>query len=78
MDTLRRHATGYNFIGDPDTGVTVRWGRNLTDDPARAPWPELVDISISNHLPVRWVDGSSVRPLLHQFVKPNKPKRKNV
>jgi radical SAM protein with 4Fe4S-binding SPASM domain len=48
MDTLRRHATGYNFIGDPDTGVTVRWGRNLTENPARAPWPELVDISISN------------------------------
>jgi cell division septal protein FtsQ len=37
-----------------------------------------LDISISNHLPVRWVDGNSVRPLLHQFVKPNKPKRKNV
>ena len=37
-----------------------------------------LDISISNHLPVRWVDGHSVRPLLHQFVKPGKPKRKNV
>jgi cell division septal protein FtsQ len=37
-----------------------------------------LDISISNHLPVRWVAGNTVPPLLNQFVKPNKPKRKNV
>ena len=37
-----------------------------------------LDISISNHLPVRWVASNTVPPLLNQFVKPNKPKRKNV
>jgi cell division septal protein FtsQ len=37
-----------------------------------------LDISISNHLPVRWVASTSLPPLLNQFVKPNKPKRKNV
>jgi cell division septal protein FtsQ len=37
-----------------------------------------LDISISNHLPVRWVANNTVPPLLNQFVKPNKPKRKNV
>jgi cell division septal protein FtsQ len=37
-----------------------------------------LDISITNHLPVRWVAGNSLPPLLNQFVKPTKPKRKNV
>jgi cell division septal protein FtsQ len=37
-----------------------------------------LDLSISNHLPVRWVAGSALPPLLNQFVKPNKLKRKNV
>jgi len=37
-----------------------------------------LDLSISNHLPVRWVAGISVPPLLNQFAKPMKPKRKNV
>jgi len=48
MQTLRRHASGYNFIGVPDTGLTVRWGSSVETDPKRAPWPELADISISN------------------------------
>jgi cell division septal protein FtsQ len=37
-----------------------------------------LDLSISNHLPVCWVAGNSVPPLLNQFAKPAKPKRKNV
>jgi len=37
-----------------------------------------LDLSISNHLPVRWVAGNALPPLLNQFVKPNKLKRKNV
>jgi radical SAM protein with 4Fe4S-binding SPASM domain len=45
---LRRHTLGYNFVADPDTGVTFRWGSALADDPLVAPWPELADISISN------------------------------
>src|SRR5512133_937115 len=47
--TLRRHTNEYNFIADVSTGVTFRWGKTLEEDPARAPWPELADISISNH-----------------------------
>ena len=27
----------------------MRWGKTVNDDPYRAPMPELVDISISNH-----------------------------
>jgi radical SAM protein with 4Fe4S-binding SPASM domain len=46
---VRRHSDYYNFIGDTDTGVTFRWGQTLDDDPPTAPWPELADISISNH-----------------------------
>ena len=37
-----------------------------------------LDISISNHQPVRWVATSAMPPLLNKFVKPTKPKRKNV
>ena len=45
---LRRQVPGYNFVADPDTGVTFRWGESLVNDPEQAPWPELADISISN------------------------------
>jgi radical SAM protein with 4Fe4S-binding SPASM domain len=48
MQTLRRHAPGYNFVGNPETGFTARWGASIVQDPRWAPWPELVDISISN------------------------------
>lgn len=46
---IRRHSDLYNFIGDTETGLTFRWGKNLKDNPLFAPHPELVDISISNH-----------------------------
>lgn len=46
---VRRHAPGYNFVGDTENGVTMRWGTSANVNPLRAPWPELVDISISNH-----------------------------
>ena len=49
MRLLRRHGQTYNFIADKETGVTMRWGKTFEDDPLRAPIPELVDISISNH-----------------------------
>jgi len=37
-----------------------------------------LDLSISNHLPVRWVAGSALPPLPGRLVKPNQLKRKNV
>ncbi len=46
---IRRHGNNYNFYGDTETGLTMRWGRSPQDNPAYAPWPELADISISNH-----------------------------
>lgn len=46
---IRRHSASYNFVGDLKTGVTFRWGIKFSDDPGFAPWPELADISISNH-----------------------------
>jgi radical SAM protein with 4Fe4S-binding SPASM domain len=49
MTLIRRHSTDYNFVADTETGVTMRWGKNLLDNPKAAPLPELVDISISNH-----------------------------
>jgi radical SAM protein with 4Fe4S-binding SPASM domain len=45
----RRHSPDYNFTGDTVTGLTMRWGGNLEQNPYCAPWPELADISISNH-----------------------------
>ena len=48
MESLRRHSRDYNFVGNPETGLTVRWGKKLGRDPVQAPWPELADISISN------------------------------
>jgi len=45
---MRKHFNGYNFVADPETGVTYRWGNNFHENPYMAPWPELVDISISN------------------------------
>jgi len=46
---IRRHSKDYNFVGDPITGVTFRWGKTFDQNPKYAPWPELADISISNH-----------------------------
>ena len=46
---VRRHSHDYNFLGDTETGVTMRWGATVDENPLRAPWPELADISISNH-----------------------------
>lgn len=46
---IRRHSDGYNFLGDTNTGLTMRWGETIQSDPWCAPWPELADISISNH-----------------------------
>jgi len=37
-----------------------------------------LDISITNHQPVRWVATAAMPPLLNKFVKPTKLKRKNV
>ena len=49
MPLIRRHSKEYNFVGDTISGVTFRWGKNFQEDAYRAPIPELVDISISNH-----------------------------
>lgn len=49
---LRRHSATYNFVADPRTGVTFRWGSTPEEDPVSAPWPELADISISNYCTV--------------------------
>ena len=46
---LRRHIGNYNFVGDAKTGITLRWGKTINDNPVFAPVPELADISISNH-----------------------------
>jgi len=46
---MRKHFSGYNFMADPDTGATYRWGDHFHENPYMAPWPELVDISISNY-----------------------------
>jgi MoaA/NifB/PqqE/SkfB family radical SAM enzyme len=36
-------------MADPMTGLTLRWGATMKDNPEWAPVPELADISISNH-----------------------------
>ncbi|MDR3271397.1 MAG: radical SAM protein [Peptococcaceae bacterium] len=48
---ISKHADSpaYNFYGNTDTGLTLRWGETMEANPLRAPWPELADISISNH-----------------------------
>lgn len=46
---VRKHSKGYNFYGDTETGITMRWGSFVNTNPEYAPWPELADISISNH-----------------------------
>lgn len=46
---FRRVIGEYHFVADAKTGMTMRWGRTLRDNPAFAPVPELADISISNH-----------------------------
>lgn len=48
MECVRRHSPAYNFVGYLENGFTARWGRSLQEDPVRAPWPELADISVSN------------------------------
>jgi len=49
MKLIRRHGQKYNFVGDPVSGATFRWGAVAADDPSCAPWPELADIAISNY-----------------------------
>ncbi|MFP3154926.1 radical SAM protein [Lachnospiraceae bacterium ZAX-1] len=44
-----KHSDVYNFYGNTDTGLTMRWGETMDENPIRALWPELADISISNH-----------------------------
>lgn len=46
---VRKHDTGYHFWGDTETGLTMRWGVTVDENPMLAPWPELADISISNY-----------------------------
>lgn len=46
---LRRDIKDYHFRADAQTGLTMRWGKTLHDNPSWAPVPELADISISNH-----------------------------
>jgi MoaA/NifB/PqqE/SkfB family radical SAM enzyme len=46
---VRRHSINYNFFGDTQSGVTMRWASSVGNNPGYAPWPELADISISNH-----------------------------
>ncbi|MDR1541270.1 MAG: radical SAM protein [Clostridiales bacterium] len=46
---VAKRAPAYNFYGNTDTGLTLRWGKTMEENPLRAPWPELADISISNH-----------------------------
>lgn len=45
-----RHITtkGYNYLFNPKTGMTIRYGDELSEDPFMAPVPELADISINN------------------------------
>ena len=46
---LKRAIGDYHFVADSSTGLTMRWGKTLQDNPFYAPVPELADISISNH-----------------------------
>lgn len=46
---IDRHIGDYHFMANPDTGMTLRWGKTYEDNPNFAPIPELADISISNH-----------------------------
>lgn len=46
---LRRDIGDYHFMADDKTGMTLRWGKTLQENPMFAPVPELADISISNH-----------------------------
>ena len=46
---IKRHIGDYHFLADNETGVTMRWGRTMQENPIWAPVPELADISISNH-----------------------------
>lgn len=46
---MRRDIGDYHFLADSQTGLTMRWGKTLEENPNWAPVPELADISISNH-----------------------------
>lgn len=46
---LKRYVGDYHFLADNKTGVTMRWGKTMQENPKFAPVPELADISISNH-----------------------------
>lgn len=37
----------YNYNFDKKTGFFVRWGKTFKDDPAIAPFPEILDIEVS-------------------------------
>jgi len=46
---IKRYIGDYHFLADKTTGITMRWGKSVNDNPSFAPVPELADISISNH-----------------------------
>jgi hypothetical protein len=35
VEEIRKHLAGYNFVGIPETGVTLRWGANPDASPYR-------------------------------------------
>lgn len=38
----------YNYVFNKKTGMFMRWGKNMKDDPIMAPSPEIADIEISS------------------------------
>ncbi len=46
---ITRKSENYNFTGNTENGITFRWAKTFEENPQIAPWPELADISISNH-----------------------------
>lgn len=38
----------YNYIFDMNTGFFARWGKNQDDDPMCAPFPEILDLEVSD------------------------------
>lgn len=53
-------SNGYNYDFNRNTGMFIRWGKTVDDDPQQAPFPEIADIEIStichgiNNTPCPW------------------------
>jgi cell division septal protein FtsQ len=78
LEAVTSQGARITFSLDPFDVQLRRWREIYDHGQAEGKAIATLDLSISNHLPVRWMASNALPPLPGQIIKPNKLKRKNV